>query len=140
MIILDVISIHLNRVFWHVERICANILTFPMFSSIPQTPPTNCVYLAEFDLSAAALLDQVLQLITDVFLSAAHFLKGLCPAVCLGPLSPETRKDAPGHLHEAEQVMFLSRRILQLMVLYFLEESAFLFSPSVLFGLETCSG
>lgn len=108
-----------------------------IYSSNPQS--INCVYLAEFGLSAAVLLDQVLQLVADVFLSAAHLLKGLLPAVCPGS-SAETREDAPGHRHEAELDMFLSRRILQLMILYFVDEPAFLFTPSVSFGLETCSG
>lgn len=35
------------------------------------------VYLAEFGLSAAVLLDQMLQLVVDVFLSAAHLLQSL---------------------------------------------------------------
>lgn len=34
-------------------------------------------YLAEFGLSVAVLLDQVLQLAVDVFLSAAHLLQSL---------------------------------------------------------------
>ena len=36
-----------------------------------------CVYLAEFGLGSAVLLDQTLQLVVDVFLSAAHLLQSL---------------------------------------------------------------
>lgn len=38
---------------------------------------TLVFYLAEFSLSTAVLLDQMLQLVVDVFLSAAHLLKSL---------------------------------------------------------------